>query len=92
MGKLETHTFFDRAYILTEPSDVAEFQKDPKEYLKRIGFFHGLDSFNGFIDLSGEELHDVEASLSSFSEGQVVILGHLGIPYKDYCKCVCEVR
>ena len=92
MANLATYTFFDRAYVLTEPSDVEEFVKEPEEYLKKIGFFHGLDQFNGFIDLSGRELNSIGETLSSFSSGNVVILGHLGIPYKDYCKCVCEVR
>lgn len=92
MGKLTTHTFFDRAYILSDPVEVAEFKKEPKEYLQQIGFFHGLERFNGFIDLNGEELHNVSESLVSFKTGQIVILGHLGIPYKDYCKCVCEAR
>ncbi|MEP5378894.1 MAG: hypothetical protein ABJQ14_24335 [Hyphomicrobiales bacterium] len=92
MGNFKTHTFFDRAFVLSDPEDVAEFQKSPEEYLQRIGFFHGLDRFNGFIDLEGQEIQNIGENLSSFRGGQIVILGHLGIPYQDYCKCVCEVR
>lgn len=92
MAALKTRLFFDKTFILTEENDVAEFAKDPETFLDRIGFFQGLDGFNGLIGLDGKELENVSEMLSSFRSGKIVILGHLGIPYKDYCKCVCEVR
>lgn len=94
MPQLNGPLKFDRAFLLTSEEQIAEFSKDPENYLIRLGFFEGMRQFSGFKDSAGADIADVSSIVEAAGAGQMVILGHLGVPYDYpyYCSCVCEVR